>query len=41
MLYVWLNCFLLIGNLLNLKIIYNYKMLLFIISILTTQLKKI
>ena len=41
MLYVLLNCFLLIGNLLNLKIIYNHMMLVFIISILTTQLKKI
>ena len=37
---VRLNCFLLIGNFLNLKIIYNYKMLVFIISILTIQLKK-
>ena len=37
---VWLNCFLLIGNFLNLKIIYNYKMLMFIISILTIRLKK-
>ena len=38
---VWLNFFLLIGNLLNLKIICNNKMLVFIISILTTRLKKI
>ena len=38
---VWLNSFLLIGNFLYLKIIYNYKMLVFIISILTTRPKKI